>query len=156
MDTIRIFSKKTFAIGPGAQRGTSEIEYFQTVPLSFQDMPAKYQNDPTFLAAVRAGEIQVVEKATIVATDKPAPKAKPDTTPAPTPAVPQASTPDTDDEDENEMTEEEYKAALKNMDKDKVREEAKKYNAEFIEDDKLGNNKKRVLEAYKLSLSKED
>lgn len=58
---MRIFSKKAFAIGPGAQRGTTDIDSFVTVPGAFQEMPDKYKNDPTFLLALKAGEITVVD-----------------------------------------------------------------------------------------------
>ena len=39
MSTIRIFSKKAFAFGPGAVQGSDVIENFVTVPGTFQDMP---------------------------------------------------------------------------------------------------------------------
>lgn len=63
MSTMRIFSKKRFAIGPGAIRGTDKIELFVTNPGTFQDMPEKYKDDATFKLAVKAGEIEVIDRA---------------------------------------------------------------------------------------------
>ena len=60
MSTIRIFSKKSFAIGPGANRDGTAIESFVTVPGAFQDLPEKYTEDPTFKLAVKWGDIQIV------------------------------------------------------------------------------------------------
>lgn len=137
--SIRIFSKKSFAIGPGAQRGSSTVDIFQTVPLSFQDMPEKYENDPTFKLAVKAGDIVIVNQQTVKAIE-----AAPD----------KVVDPSMDEEVETvEKSEEEiasYKESLKKMNTEEVKAEAEKYGAEFVEDDKLSANKKRVLEAYKL------
>lgn len=137
--SIRIFSKKSFAIGPGAQRGSSTVDIFQTVPLSFQDMPEKYENDPTFKLAVKAGDIEIVNQQTVKAIEA-----------APEKVV----DPSMDEEVETvEKSEEEiasYKESLKKMNTEEVKAEAEKYGAEFVEDDKLSANKKRVLEAYKL------
>ena len=58
--SIRIFSKKSFAIGPGAARGTTEVDYFVTKPNAFQDMPDKYVNDRMFKMAVKAGDITII------------------------------------------------------------------------------------------------
>ena len=46
-----------------------------------------------------------------------------------------------------------YYEELKAMKTDEVEAEAEKYGAEFDKDDKLKNNKKRVLEAYKIWLT---
>lgn len=143
--SIRIFSKKTFAIGPGAQRGSTEVDYFVTIPLSFQDMPEKYTKDPTFLAACKSGDIEVVNKDTQVSTA--APKALP--VEEVTPVEEEAEVEEV--QAEEELSEEEYKEKLKAMNKSEVKAEAEKYGAEFVEEDKLSQNKKRVMEAYKLS-----
>nr|DAJ94297.1 MAG TPA: hypothetical protein [Caudoviricetes sp.] len=137
MSTVRIYSKVAFAIGEGATRDGG-IDQFITVPRSFQDMPEKYVTDKTFKSAVSAGLI-------IPYYDK------------------QAATPvveDTfDDEDkqqtENEKLIAEFKADLKTKNHAEVKELAEKYNAEYVESEKLGENKKRVFEAFKLSLNSE-
>ena len=126
--SIRIYSKKAFAMGPGAQRGTSEIELFTTVPMAFQDLPDKYASDPTFKLAVQAGDITIVESAGDVK--------KVETK--------------QDFEESNDPVAEYYEK-LKVMNQDEVKAEAEKYGAEFIDSDKLKENKKRVFEAFKQS-----
>lgn len=137
MSTIRIFSKKAFAFGPGAVQGSDVIENFVTVPGTFQDMPDKYQNDLTFKMAVKYKEVEIVQHEVQVQA---APKIK-ETVVEPNP----------DPDDSVEKFYEELK--LKN--KDEVKELAVKYGAEFIDSDPLKINKKRVMEAYKLSISEE-
>ena len=140
MSTIRIWSKKAFAIGPGARKGTDVIENFITVPNTFQDMPDKYSSDKTFIAAVNAHEIEVIN----------VPVSAPVSSVAPVESV--------QDETEDGFTDEtvdpvaEYKEKIKVMNRDEVKEEAEKYGAEFINEDSLKMNKKRLFEAYKLSL----
>lgn len=126
--SIRIYSKKAFAIGPGAQRGISEIELFTTIPMAFQDLPEKYASDPTFKLAVQAGDITIVESA----GDIKKVEAKQDF------------------EESNDPVAEYYEK-LKVMNQDEVKAEAEKYGAEFIDSDKLKENKKRVFEAFKQS-----
>ena len=137
MSTIRIFSKKAFAFGPGAVQGSDVIENFFTFPGTFQDMPDKYQNDLTFKMAVKYKEVEIVQHEVQVQA---APKIK-ETVVEPNP----------DPDDSVEKFYEELK--LKN--KDEVKELAVKYGAEFIDSDPLKINKKRVMEAYKLSISEE-
>ena len=60
--SIRIYSKKAFSIGPGANRVDGSVENFVTTPMAFQDMPEKYKDDPTFKLAVSCGDITVIEK----------------------------------------------------------------------------------------------
>lgn len=133
MSTIRIYSKKTFAIGPGAVRDTDVIDSFITVPGSFQDMPEIYKDDPTFKLAVSAHEIEIIDHPTTIPVNV---------------AV---------EEEEFEEAKldpiNEYKEKLKVMKKEEVKEEAEKYNAKFDENDALKVNKKRVFEAFKLSLT---
>ena len=126
--SIRIYSKKAFAIGPGAQRSISEIELFTTIPMAFQDLPEKYASDPTFKLAVQAGDITIVESA----GDIKKVEAKQDF------------------EESNDPVAEYYEK-LKVMNQDEVKAEAEKYGAEFIDSDKLKENKKRVFEAFKQS-----
>ena len=139
--SIRIYSKKAFSIGPGANRVDGSVENFITTPMAFQDMPEKYKDDPTFKLAVSCGDITVIEKkvavpsATIVEPEK--------------------------EEDEEGMPDgidpvEKFYEELRGKKADEVKELAEKYGAEFIDGDKLSVNKKRVLEAYKLSLEDEE
>lgn len=137
MSTIRIFSKKAFAFGPGAVQGSDVIENFVTVPGTFQDMPDKYQNDLTFKMAVKYKEVEIIQHEVQIQA---APKIK-ETVVEPNP----------DSDDSVEKFYEELK--LKN--KDEVKELAVKYGAEFVDSDPLKINKKRVMEAYKLSISEE-
>lgn len=135
MSTIRIFSKRAFAIGPGASRDGS-VDSFITVPNAIQDMPDKYENDKTFRHAVECGDIQIMNAPALVAsasvTDK------------------------TFDDSENDSSVdpvEEFYESLKIKNKEEVKKLAEEYGAEYIETDKLSQNKKRVFEAYKLSAS---
>lgn len=134
MSTIRIFSKKAFAIGPGADHNGS-IENFITVPGSFQDMPEKYVTDKTFKAACADGNIQIIEKQTSVAkADKIAEGSFEEETATIDPV-------------------EKFYEELKLKNRDEVKELASKYGAQFVDDDKLSLNKKRVFEAFKLTVS---
>lgn len=140
MSTIRIYSKAAFAFGPGAQQGTDVIDSFVTVPGAFQDMPEKYTQDPTFKRAVQFHEVEIIEKTTFVQANK----AEDETTA----------------EDENEDGTvvdpvEKFYEELKGMNKEQTAELAKKYGAEFVEGDALKMNKKRVMEAYKISIAEE-
>lgn len=134
MSTIRIFSKAAFSFGPGAQRGTDLIDSFITVPGSFQDMPEKYAEDPTFKRAVQFKEVEIIEKKPIVATTQ--------------------KKEEVSEEEEVDSVEKFYEE-LKTMNMQQVKELAEKYGAEFVEGDALKANKKRVMEAYKLSISEE-
>ena len=138
MSTIRIFSKAAFSFGPGAQRGTDVIDNFVTVPGSFQDMPEKYASDPTFKRAVQFHEVEIIEKHVTAQVPKVEVNAE---------------------ENKNEESEvdpvEKFYEELKGMNKEQTEELAKKYGAEFVEGDALKMNKKRVMEAYKLSISEE-
>lgn len=134
MSTIRIFSKRAFAIGPGASRDGS-VDSFITVPNAIQDMPDKYENDKTFRHAVECGDIQIMNAPAAVAS---------------------ASVEKTFDDSENESSVdpvEEFYESLKIKNKEEVKKLAQEYGAEYIETDKLSQNKKRVFEAYKLSVS---
>ena len=135
--SIRIYSKKAFSIGPGANRIDGSVENFITTPMAFQDMPEKYKDDPTFKLAVSCGDITVIEKKATVSS---------------------ASIIEPENE-EDEATEsdavEKFYEELRGKKAEEVKELAEKYGAEFIPSDKLSMNKKRVFEAYKLSIDDE-
>lgn len=135
--SIRIYSKKAFSIGPGANRVDGSVENFITTPMAFQDMPEKYKDDPTFKLAVSCGDITVIEKKATVSS---------------------ASVVEPENE-EDEATEsdavEKFYEELRGKKAEEVKELAEKYGAEFIPSDKLSMNKKRVFEAYKLSIDDE-
>lgn len=143
MSTIRIFSKKAFAFGPGAQHGTDVIDHFITVPGTFQDMPECYQNDLTFKEACKCGEVEVVRvnAHSVVPEEKKAELEDSNDTPV----------------DGNEVDVEaevkRFYEDLKTKSATETKELAKKYGADFVDDDQLKINKKRVLEAYKISLT---
>lgn len=140
MSTIRIYSKAAFAFGPGAQQGTDVIDSFVTVPGAFQDMPEKYTQDPTFKRAVQFHEVEIIEKKTFVQVNK---------------AENEATVEDGNKDDTVVDPVEKFYEELKGMNKEQTAEIAKKYGVEFVEGDALKMNKKRVMEAYKLSITEE-
>ena len=144
MSTIRIFSKKAFAFGPGAQHGTDVIDHFITVPGTFQDMPEHYQNDLTFKEACKCGEVEVVRvnAHAVVHEDKVELKTEDET-----------EIPVEENEIDVEAEVKKFYEDLKTKSATETKELAKKYGADFVEDDQLKINKKRVLEAYKISLT---
>lgn len=135
--SIRIYSKKAFSIGPGANRIDGSVENFITTPMAFQDMPEKYKDDPTFKLAVSCGDITVIEKKAAIPSDI---IIEPE-----------------NEEDEASETDavEKFYEELRGKKAEEVKELAEKYGAEFIPSDKLSMNKKRVFEAYKLSIDDE-
>ena len=142
MSTIRIYSKAAFAFGPGAQQGTDVIDSFVTVPGAFQDMPEKYTQDPTFKRAVQFHEVEIIEKKDFVQAQQ-------------TKVEVETETEDKNDDDTAVDPVEKFYEELKGMNKEQTAELAKKYGAEFVEGDALKMNKKRVMEAYKLSIAEE-
>lgn len=138
MSKIRIWSRACFAIGPGASRDGKVIDTFYTVPGAFQDMDERYMDDPTFKAGVASGDIQVMTAKPQVAVD-----VKHVDVPE-TPVVPA---------DDHVETIDEYKERVKTMTAEEVAHECEKYGAEFVNADKLKDNKRRLMEAYKLSHS---
>lgn len=140
MSTIRIYSKAAFAFGPGAQQGTDVIDSFITVPGAFQDMPEKYTQDPTFKRAVQFHEVEIIEKKSFVQANK---------------AENETTVEDGNKDDTVVDPVEKFYEELKGMNKEQTAELAKKYGAEFVEGDALKMNKKRVMEAYKLSIAEE-
>lgn len=137
MSKIRIWSRACFAIGPGASRDGKVIDSFITVPGAFQDMDERYTEDPTFKAAVAAGDIQVMAAKPQVAMD---------VKHIDIPEVTAATTEETVDE---------YKERVKAMSAEEVASECEKYGAEFVNSDKLKDNKRRLMEAYKLAHSED-
>lgn len=134
MSKIRIWSRACFAIGPGASRDGKVIDTFYTVPGAFQDMDERYVEDPTFKAAVDSGDIQIMTAKPQVAVD--------------VPHVDVSEVPNTDAVE----TVDEYKERVKAMSAEEVATECEKYGAEFVNSDKLKDNKRRLMEAYKLSI----
>lgn len=137
MSKIRIWSRACFAIGPGASRDGKVIDSFLTVPGAFQDMDERYMEDPTFKAAVAAGDIQIMTAKPQVAVD-----------------VKHVDIPETPEISVDPV--EEYKEKVKAMTAEEVATECEKYGAEFVNSDKLKDNKRRLMEAFKLSLSDSD
>ena len=57
------------------------------------------------------------------------------------------------DDDDHVETIDEYKERVKAMSAEEVASECEKYGAEFVNSDKLKDNKRRLMEAYKLANS---
>lgn len=142
MSTIRIYSKAAFAFGPGAQQGTDVIDSFVTVPGAFQDMPEKYIQDSTFKRAVQFHEVEIIEKKAFVQAQQ-------------TKVEVETENENKNEDDTTVDPVEKFYEELKRMNKEQTAELAKKYGAEFVEGDALKMNKKRVMEAYKLSIAEE-
>ncbi len=142
MSTIRIFSKKAFAFGPGAQHGTDVIDHFITVPGTFQDMPECYQNDLTFKEACKCGEVEVVRVNAHAAVQEKKIEEK-------------VEVPVDENKIDVEAEVKKFYEDLKTKSATETYELAKKYGADFVEEDQLKINKKRVLEAYKISLTED-
>ena len=134
MSKVRILSKKAFAFGPGASRDGKKVDQFITVPGAIQEMPEEYTHDRLFDLAVKEGSV-VIMNANVQVN-------------APVIKDVEPEKPEETEEDAIAKFKEELKASNKAA----VRELAEKYGAEFDEKAKLGENKKRVLEAYKLTL----
>ena len=142
MSKMRILSKKTFALGPGASRDGKTVDQIIAVRGAIQEIDEKYKNDPTFQLAVKAGEIIIMnDNVSIGANNAPIEASfnvKEEL--AKTPEEPKAD------------PVEKFKEELKLMKREEVKAAAEKYNSVFSEDDTLKANKKRLLEAYKLSI----
>lgn len=129
--SVRIFSKQAFQFGTGADKLTGDIDCFVTVPGTFQDMPEKYLNDKTFILAEKCGCVSVI-------------KSRESEIAAENSVVTQA---------DNYDPTKSYYDKLKVMDRDSAIEEGKKYGVTYNDSEKLGAFKKRVFEAYKISLN---
>lgn len=144
---MRIFAKKAYALGPGAKPHSTEIDQIVTVPMAFMDIPDEYVNDTMFKMAVKSGNITVIESKPIIPVDY-----KEET---------EHVEEEIAEEEETEHAEEshdvdpfeEFKNTLNLAKKDEVIKLAEEYGAEFIESDRLKENKKRVYEAYKIKMA---
>ena len=158
---MRIYSKKAYALGPGAKPHSDTIEQIVTVPNAFQDIPDEYANDTMFKMALKSGNITIIERKPAVPVEY--------TEPVKEEIVETEKEPDEEFEDvkepeviveavKEEVKEDvdpyaEFKNKLTLAKSDEVRKLAEEYGAEFIEDAKLKENKKRVYEAYKIKLA---
>lgn len=129
--STRIFSKKAFAIGPGAEQGTDTIDLFTTIPGAFQDMPDRFKNDATFRLAVRCGDITVINNST---DEK---------------RVEENSAARINDKAAVSV-EKEFFEHLKTLDNKSTFEMGERYNLAIQNNEKLGAFKKRIFEAYKV------
>lgn len=143
MSNIRIYSKKAFAFGTGASRDGKEVDLFVTTPRAFQEMPEKYATDATFKLAAAYGDV-------IVYND--VPKVVVPEIPSVDESFDDENKSDTDIVDKEKLINE-FRENLKIANAEKVEELATQYGAEFVKTDALKINKKRVMEAYKLSLN---
>lgn len=138
MSKIRIYSKKAFAFGPGADR-YGNIDMFVTVPRSFQEMDEKYTADPTYKMAVVCGDVIPYPAETVIHG-------------ASVETVKQGESDTAENDTAERDTVEEFSEKLKIASKSEVKKLAEQYGAEFVETDSIRQNRKRVLEAYKLSI----
>ena len=135
MGKMRILSKKTFALGEGARRDGKFVPQLITVRGAIQEIDESYKDDATFKMAVAGGEIIIMNED--ISTDKQLEilERKPEKA------------------KEKEPTKLDlFKEKVKLMDASEVEEAAKEYGATFDKDAKLRENKKRLVEAYKLSI----
>lgn len=130
MSKIKIYSKKAFAFGPGADR-YGNVDMFVTVPRSFQEMDEKYTVDPTYKMAVVCGDVIPYPAETVIHG-------------ASVETVKQ-------EEKQDDTAENEFYEKLKIASKSEVEKLAEQYGAEFVKTDSLRQNRKRVMEAYKLA-----
>lgn len=128
---VRIYSKKAFQFGPGANRTTGEIDCFVTVPNSFQDMPERFTQDPLFILATKCGDVSVIN------THRDEVKAEVNHTDSHVDTIDPVA---------------KYKEKLQTMNREETFAEGTKLDVEPIEGEKLGQYKKRIYEAYKLSI----
>lgn len=146
MSNIRIYSKKAFAFGSGASRDGKEVDLFVTTPRAFQEMPEKYMTDETFKLAVICGDVVVYNAAPhISATTIHSVEQAEET-------FDDEHSGDTEENDKEKLISE-FRENLKIANAEKVAELATEYGAEFVKTDALKINKKRVMEAYKLTIN---
>lgn len=128
---VRIYSKKAFQFGPGANRLTGEIDCFVTVPNSFQDMPERFTSDPMFILAKKCGDVSVIN------THRDEVEAEVEHVDTHVDTVDPVA---------------KYKEKLQTMNREETFAEGTKLEVEPIEGEKLGQYKKRIYEAYKLTV----
>lgn len=126
---VRIFSKKTFGLGPGAQKdGTVDI--LRTVVNGFMDVPEKYTQCKIWDMAVASGDITIIEDKSMqdkVAKEALAKKAE-------VVAEPDAR--------------EEFAAKVKAMKKEEAIKQAEELNVVLTGDEKIADIKKKIMAAY--------
>lgn len=127
---MRIYSKAAFQLGPGANK-SGDIDSFITVPNAFQDMPDRFANDKTFKLAVKCGMVTVINN-----------EAK------------QVEVENNEDKASNVDIDpvKQYYEKLKTMNKEDVASEADKLGIKVDMSEKFSEVKKKVFEAYKLSI----
>lgn len=154
---MRIFSKKAYALGPGARPHSDTIDQIVTVPMAFMDIPDEYANDTMFKMALKSGNITIIDAKPSVPVDyKEEPKVEEVVEEAPKepdPVVDEYDPPEDTEEEAEVDPSEEFKNKLNLAKKEEVKKLAEEYGAEFIEGDRLKENKKRVYEAYKIKMA---
>ena len=128
---MRIFSKKSFALGEGVTKNNPDGVSIVTVPGTFQTIPDYLVNDPMFKAAKAEGSILVVN-------DK-NDEAKAEATAS------EGAVKDLNVKSDAEKFYEELKA----KDRDQTLEIAEQYGIKVAADIKLGKIKQMIMSAYK-------
>lgn len=128
---MRIFSKKSFALGDGVTKNNPDGVSIVTVPGTFQTIPDYLVNDPMFKAAKAEGSILVVN-------DK-NDEAKAEAT-ASEGAVKDLNT---------KSDAEKFYEELKGKDRDQTLEIAEQYGVKVAADTKLSKIKQMIMTAYK-------
>lgn len=128
---MRIFSKKSFALGEGVTKNNPDGVSIVTVPGTFQTIPDYLVSDPMFKAAKAEGSILVVN-------DK-NDEAKAEATAS------EGAVKDLNVKSDAEKFYEELKA----KDRDQTLEIAEQYGIKVAADTKLGKIKQMIMSAYK-------
>ena len=128
---MRIFSKKSFALGEGVTKNNPDGVSIVTVPGTFQTIPDYLVSDPMFKAAKAEGSILVVN-------DK-NDEAKAEATAS------EGAVKDLNVKSDAEKFYEE----LKGKDRDQTLEIAEQYGIKVAADTKLGKIKQMIMTAYK-------
>ena len=128
---MRIFSKKSFALGEGVTKNNPDGVSIVTVPGTFQTIPDYLVNDPMFKAAKAEGSILVVNDK----NDE---------------AKAEATASDGAVKDLNVKSDaEKFYEELKAKDRDQTLEIAEQYGIKVAADIKLGKIKQMIMSAYK-------
>lgn len=135
---MRIFSKKSFALGEGVTKNNPDGVSIVTVPGTFQTIPDYLINDPMFKAAKAEGSILVVN-------DK-NDEAKAEATAS------EGAVKDLNVKSDAEKFYEE----LKGKDRDQTLEIAEQYGVKVAADTKLGKIKQMIMTAYKSAAAEAD
>lgn len=132
---MRIFSKKSFALGEGVTKNNPDGVSIVTVPGTFQTIPDYLANDPMFKAAKAEGSILVVN-------DK-NDEAKAEATAS------EGAVKDLNAKSDAEKFYEE----LKGKDREQTLEIAEQYGIKVAADTKLGKIKQMIMTAYKSAVA---